>query len=166
MQNYKNSDYAANKFAAGIVYRFADKTVEVSLADYLRENPGKTEADFTALKALSDEMYREQDRTDYRQSYRDVSLHGLDETDACCVPSSEEIVFERIEQDETLRQRRKWTNQVLRALTKTQRQRYLLHVVDGLSSWKIAQLEGVKHQSVLESLESAEKKIKKILENG
>jgi len=32
MKHYKNSDYALNKFSEGIVYRFADDIVEVTLA--------------------------------------------------------------------------------------------------------------------------------------
>jgi hypothetical protein len=31
--------------------------VEVTLEDFLRDNPDKTEEDFAALKALSDEIY-------------------------------------------------------------------------------------------------------------
>ena len=44
------SDYALNKFSEGIVYQFSDRTLEISLEDFLRDNPGKTEADFMALK--------------------------------------------------------------------------------------------------------------------
>ena len=41
MKNYKDSDYALNKFSKGIVYR----------------NPGRTAQDFIELKVLSDEIY-------------------------------------------------------------------------------------------------------------
>ena len=51
MKNYRNSDYAANKNSKGIVYRFANQTIEITLEDYLRENPDKNEADFTELKS-------------------------------------------------------------------------------------------------------------------
>ena len=46
LKNYTDSDYAINKYSEGIVYKFADGIVEVTLADYLRDNPGKTEEDF------------------------------------------------------------------------------------------------------------------------
>ena len=62
MSKYQDSDYAVNKFSKGIVYRFSNETIEITLEAYLRDNPGKTKADFTALKALSDEIYYEQDR--------------------------------------------------------------------------------------------------------
>jgi len=54
MKHYTNSDYALNKYSEGIVYRFADSIVEITLADYLAENPSKTEGDFRELKELSD----------------------------------------------------------------------------------------------------------------
>lgn len=60
MKNYRDSDYALNKHSKGIVYRFADKIVEVTLAGYLAENPDKTEADFRMLKELSDSIYLDQ----------------------------------------------------------------------------------------------------------
>ncbi|MDR0818701.1 MAG: RNA polymerase subunit sigma-24, partial [Oscillospiraceae bacterium] len=60
MKNYQNSDYALNKFSKGIVYRFTDGIVEVTLADYLAENPGRTETDFRILKEASDENYLKQ----------------------------------------------------------------------------------------------------------
>lgn len=52
MKNYRKSDYALNKYRKGIVYKFADGIVEVTLEDYLRENPDKTETDFPSPQAL------------------------------------------------------------------------------------------------------------------
>jgi hypothetical protein len=60
MKNYQSSDYALNKYSSGIVYHFADEIVEVTLENYLTENPDKSEADFRALKELSDAIYLEQ----------------------------------------------------------------------------------------------------------
>lgn len=82
MSKYQDSDYAVNKFSKGIVYRFSNETIEITLEAYLRDNPGKTKADFTALKALSDEIYYEQDRADSAQTRKDISIHGL-ETQSC-----------------------------------------------------------------------------------
>ena len=62
MRNYKDSDYALNRYSQGIVYKFADGIVEVTREDYLRDNPDQTEDDFAQLKALSDEIYYLQDR--------------------------------------------------------------------------------------------------------
>lgn len=60
MRNYKESDYALNKFSEGIVYKFADGIVEITLEDYLQDNPDKSKDDFDKLKAISDEIYHEQ----------------------------------------------------------------------------------------------------------
>ncbi len=60
MKNYKGSDYAANKYSSGIVYRTANQTIEISLSDYLEANPDKTKQDFYKLKVLSDQIYLEQ----------------------------------------------------------------------------------------------------------
>lgn len=56
MWNYRKNDYAANKYSPNIVYRFNDEIIEISLEDYLEENPDRTEQDFLKLKALSDEI--------------------------------------------------------------------------------------------------------------
>mgnify|MGYP001105847572 CR=1 FL=1 len=41
-----------NRYSKGIVYKFADGIVEITLEDYLRDNPDKTEEDFAELKAM------------------------------------------------------------------------------------------------------------------
>ena len=92
MRDYRKSDYAINKYSPNIVYRFHDEIVEVSLEDYLKENPDKTEQDFAELKALSDEIYYEQDRAESAQTRKDVSIHGLEEMDCCSTrPLEEEL---------------------------------------------------------------------------
>ena len=68
MRNYKDSDYALNRYSKGIVYKFADGIVEITLEDYLRDNPDKTEEDFAELKAMSDEIYYQQDKRGYAES--------------------------------------------------------------------------------------------------
>lgn len=82
MKNYKDSDYALNKFSDGIVYRFADRIVEITLENYLAENPGKTAEDFLELKAPSDEIYHQQIIDENRTSRLAVSMNGLEETGA------------------------------------------------------------------------------------
>lgn len=79
MKNYKKSDYAINKYASGIVYRTADKIIEITLFDYLETNPDKTEQDFYELKALSDEIYLEQVRAENNSTQRNVSFENMAE---------------------------------------------------------------------------------------
>lgn len=90
MQNYRKSDYAINKNSPNIVYRFHNEIIEITLEDYLKENPDKTEHDFAELKALSDQIYYEQDRAESAQTRKDVSIHGLEETEHCATRALDE----------------------------------------------------------------------------
>ena len=168
MKNYKDSDYAINKNAAGIVYRFANQTVEITLNDYLRDNPTKTAADFEALKALSDADYYETDRSGYRQTWKNTSFDTLDEDETVIfsVPSAEDEVIEQVEQAAEYAKRQSSAARALDKLTEIQRRRYLMYHVQGLSTWQIAEREGANQKSIHESLQAAEKKIKKILSEG
>jgi DNA-directed RNA polymerase specialized sigma subunit, sigma24 homolog len=167
MQNYRDSDYALNKYSTGIVYRFADKIVEVTLDDYLAENPGASAEDFQRLKEISDADYLEQDRTDYRQTWKNSPMALLNESKQRLVPSPEETL---ISEQDALEARRKRTyrlklaKKLLGRLTHVQRQRYYLHHIRGLSTRKIAEIEGVNQKSVHESLHAAQKKIDKYLD--
>ena len=92
MYNYRKSDYAINKNSPNIVYRFHNEIIEITLEDYLEENPDKTEHDFAELKAQSDQIYYEQDRSESAQTRKDVSIHGLEEMDCCSTrPLEEEL---------------------------------------------------------------------------
>ena len=163
MKNYTDSDYALNKYSEGIVYRFADKIIEVALEDYLTENPGKTEDDFLKLKAFSDADYHESDKSGYRQSWKNVPIGDLAETNVCSVPSAEYAVVDEPEEAERMETRLTLAKGALDKLTEVQRRRYIQYHADGLSSYKIAELEGKDHKTILESLRAAEKKIKKFL---
>ncbi|MDR1689176.1 MAG: hypothetical protein LBS21_11270 [Clostridiales bacterium] len=161
MRNYKESDYAMNKYSDGIVYRFADGIVEISLSDYLAENPEKTEADFRALKEISDSDYLMNDRADNAQTKRNSPLNEAVLRHAI---SPEEILVNKItEQEEAVVQRRRLASvtQILKKLTAVQRRRYLLFVVNGLTEREIAEKEGSTQQAVSKSLCWVEKKIKK-----
>lgn len=163
MSNYQDSDYALNKFSEGIVYRFADGVKEITLADYLRDNPGKTDADFAALKALSDEIYYEQDRADSAQTRRNSSIHGMEETERCATRPLEDELMERYLEIHN----RRYAWQAVRALlegstlTEVQRRRFRLHVFKGLSTRQISRIEGKSHVAVAKSVNLAIAKLKK-----
>ena len=163
MKNYIDSDYAANKNAAGIVYRFANEIVEISLEAYLAENPGNTKADFAEWKALSDRDYFEQDRRDCRQTWKNISLHGLGELEDRTAPALEAVVISRLEQATMQRQRYALARQALDKLTEVQRRRYLQYHTQGMTEEQIATEEGISQQAISKSLMWAEKKIKKFL---
>ena len=102
MRNYKDSDYALNRYSQGIVYKFAEGIVEVTLEDYLRDNPDKTEEDFAELKALSDEIYYQQDRQEQRTSRHDVSINGMEEMDIAAVPPIDAELIRKSEEEKAL----------------------------------------------------------------
>ncbi|MCL2517313.1 MAG: RNA polymerase subunit sigma-24 [Oscillospiraceae bacterium] len=169
MKNYKDSDYALNKYSGGIVYRFADGIVEVTLADYLAENPGKTENDFRALKELSNNIYLMQAQDENAQTKKNTCFDELDETSLCCEPSPEDLFIDELnaqEESERYERNLKTARFLLDKLTEVQRRRYLMYHVDGLSTWEIAKAEGVNQKSIHECLEAADKKIKKVLASG
>ena len=162
MRNYKDSDYALNRYSHGIVYKFADGIVEVTLEEYLRDNPDKTEEDFAELKALSDEIYYQQDRQEYRVSHRNVSISGMEDTLVASAPSVDAELIQKAEEKKALEA----AIRLLESgkLTDVQKRRFYLHFFQGLSTRKIAKLEGVHQLAVWDSLMWAEKKLKKFYE--
>lgn len=162
MRKYQDSDYAVNKFSPHIVYRFADGTVEVTLNDYLRDNPGKTEQDFAELKALSDKIYYIQDRDDTRYGKRKNTLGSIEESERFSTGSPDiELIQINDEQNAIAA-----AMQLLDSgdLTEIQRRRFILHFFQGLSYRQIARQEGVFFTSVAESMETAMSKLKKYFE--
>lgn len=162
MRNYKDSDYALNRYSQGIVYKFADSIVEVTQEDYLHDNPNKTEADFAELKALSDEIYYKQDRQEYRTSRLDVSMSGIEETVIARVSAIDVELIRKDEEEKALDAAMKLLHS--RKLTSIQQRRFLLYFFKGLSTRQIAELEGVHQRAVWDSLMWAEKKLKKFYE--
>ena len=162
MKNYRDSDYAANKYSNSIVYRFSDKVVKVTLETYLAENPGKTEKDFEELKALSDEIYLEQDRTENAKTKKNISIYGIEETEACSTCSLDEEYLEVKDRSYALEAVRQLMDSG--KLTEVQKHRFILYYFKGLSIRQIAKQEGVFFTSVAESLNAATDKLKKIFE--
>lgn len=163
LRDYRKSDYAINKYSPNIVYRFHDEIIEVSLEDYLKENPDKTEQDFAELKALSDEIYYEQDRAESAQTRKDISIHGLEEMDCCSTRPLEEELEELAAEAQNRRCARLALERLLSAgvLTEVQKRRFRLHVFRDLSTRQIGRLEGTSHQAVAKSLNLAIEKLKK-----
>ena len=162
MRNYKDSDYALNRYSQGIVYKFADGIVEVTLEDFLRDNPGKTEEDFAELKARSDEIYYQQDRQEYRVSHRNVSISGMEDSVIASALSVDAELIQKAEEKKAL----ETAIRLLESgkLTDVQKRRFCLHFFQGLSTRQIAKLEGVHQRAVWDSLMWAEKKLKKFYE--
>jgi hypothetical protein len=169
MKHYKKSDYALNKYSEGIVYQFVDGTVEVTLADFLTGNPGKTAADFAALKALSDGIYLEQVQSENSKTRLNSGAYGLEVTKVAIQNHTDDLSIDSIDgqaEAERLCQRCVLAKQALDKLTTIQRRRYLMHHVKGMTIREIAKKEGAFFTTIHQCLQAAEKKIKKILEKG
>lgn len=170
MKKYNVNDYALNKGADGIVYKFVDgASCTVTLTNYIGENLKRTEKDFEKLKAWSDENYREQLCADWRERRGSVSLHTAGRGYTFTVPSAEDEYFAPIERLERALQRKALialAEQALSLLTDIQRRRYVQYFVHEFSARKIAELEGVSHVAIIYSLEWAQKKICKFIKHN
>lgn len=162
MKNYTDSDYALNKYSEGIVYKFADGVEEITLEDYLRENPGRTAEDFAELKSLSDEIYHEQVVQTNRTSRLDVTMNGLEESEQLATVSLDTELIHKQESRNALQAARQLLDSS--ELTEIQRRRFILHFFEGLSYRQIAKREGVFFTSVAESVGAAARKLKKFFE--
>jgi hypothetical protein len=154
MKNYTDSDYALNKYSEGIVYRFADGSrFTVTLADYLAENPDKTETDFAALKEASDAIYLDQVRAENAQTKKNVSMHGLEDGDRFGGIPLEDEFIDALEREEALKAFYALLSSG--ALTETQERRFRLHVLEGLTFRETAKREGVAVRAIQKSVEAA-----------
>jgi len=163
MRHYTNSDYALNKYSKGIVYRSVDGIIEITLEEYLQDNPCKTMTDFYELKEISDSIYLTQVKNENAQTRKDTPLDYVDEALLCLELSPEEIFIaelDAIDADNRYQAQLTIANQALDKLTAIQCKRYLLHIVDELTTREIAALEGVAQQVVNKSILAAKKKIK------
>jgi hypothetical protein len=174
MKNHQNSDYALNKNSANIEYRFANGErvpgySSYSEADFLSDKPGKTVTDFAALKGFSDEDYHGQKLRDYNTTHLNLNIEWAEEKGLCCSRSPEQILIARINAGEYVKKRARKVaiaKRVLAAMTDAQRRRYIQHAAYGLSTREMAEREGTSQRTVMDSLELAEKKIKKFLAGG
>lgn len=162
MKNYRESDYALNKYSEGIVYRFTDKIVEITMEDFLRENPDKTEQDFQELKAVSDELYLEQVRLETAQGNKKISLNSLEETENCAACPLDEEYIESEERQRVMRAVDKLFTEG--RMTEKQKRRFVQHYILGLSLRQIAAIESVHFTSVDESRKRAADKLKQYFE--
>ena len=162
MKNYKSSDYGINKYSEGIIYKTANQIIEISLADYLKANPDKTEQDFRELKALSDEIYLEQVRTENRITQKTLSLENITQTQDVTALTIEENYIEKLDRQYIALAFKKFLKDG--SLTEVQKRRFIMHVFKNLSMRKIARIENVDFTSVRESIHSAKRKLKKFFE--
>ena len=163
MKDYKKSDYALNKNRKGIVYRNADgSTLEITFEKIAEGKPQFTYEDFQKLKQFSDSIYLEQVKADGRYLYYvKGSYDEIPDFAWLATKSLEEELFGDTMDLPSLEEVRRIAGEVL---TPTQKRRFLMYL-EGLTTVKIAEIEGCNQKSVWESLEAAKEKIQKYLKN-
>ena len=159
-RNYRQSDYAKNKYSSNIVYAGSDETIEITLEQFLEENPGMTEEDFLYWKNWSDENFCIMDRKDSNEAKHTVSIHSIEETELVSVPSAEDLVIEKLNRENERVYTMKDAEAVLSKLTDIQRRRFLMHEVYEMTFREIAHIEGGDHMAIIRSVEYAKRKIK------
>lgn len=78
-------------------------------------------------------------------------------------PNTESRIILSIERDEQIRQSGILIKRMKACLSEKQYRRLWLYHIEGMDTYQIAMMEGVTHQSISESLQSARKKIMKFL---
>lgn len=160
MRRFQNTDYVRNKYSKGILYKVSDGYIEVTLEDYIKENPDKTEEDFMELKQISDAIYYEQDQEEasYARRKEEVEVEEIMDEE---VSSLDISLVEKEEKEEMTKAVKQLLNN--RDLTFIQRRRFYLHFFEGMSYREIAKQEGIYYTSVRDSIQLAIKKIKKYI---
>ncbi len=158
MNNYKKSLYVLNKYSENIIYRAGNEIVEVTLEDYLKENPTHTKEDFIKIKNFSDEMFRTEALGDTRYRRRKTSIDNFSNDNL----SSKETPLDIIIQLETKIKIDKSVEKLLNenSLTEIQKRRFIMHIYENKSLRDIAKLEGVTHIAIHKSIKYAFEKLK------
>ena len=166
-KNYMQEHYAINKHSKGIIYRGTDGDNEISLEQFLSENPTLTESDFNYWKSLSDELHKEEDRKNNEITRKNVSINEIEETQLVAVESAETEFIQSISEKDAVKKEIMSAQFILRIaqeeLSDIQFRRFLSRYVDGKKEEDIAKDEGVCQSTISRSILGAENKIKKII---
>ena len=158
-RNFKNSDYAKNKYSEGVVYTFVDGTeVEIKLSTAMEADSNVTVEKFQELKNVSDAIFEADDNSDDLYSkYVKTTYETIEDGAWLATKSLEEEYFDRLE-DEALNEKvKRFANT---KLTENQRRRFWL-LLEGKSQAEIAAIEKCTQQNISASQKAIQKKFKK-----
>ena len=152
------SDYALNKKdPEAIVYPSATGVhIRLTCEEFASEE------EFLYWKDLSDNDYHETEMAEHIYANHSLSLNILSEK-ATATPSAEVLLLSHQEQEEREKLRCLLLQGLDTQLSPKQRRRLWLYCVKGKSVRQIAEVDHVKHQSVVESLLAAKKKMREFL---
>ena len=158
---YYKSNYALNRNKKAIVYENADGTIlEITFEKIAAGNPSFTEADFEKLKEFSDQLYLDEQRSDvtYNKHVKG-SFDEMEDSSWLATESFENELLDKLEDDSLEAIVRKYIDE---NFTEVQRRRFLMFL-NGISTVKIAEIEGCNQNAVWKSIELARKKLKNLL---
>lgn len=157
MKNYRETDYALNKNRKGIVYRNPDgSTLEITFEKIAEGNPEFTYEDFMKLKAFSDQIYLKQAKAENNHSYYvKGSFDEVSDSVWLSTPSLEELFFCERKELPTMEEVKVATE---KCLTKVQKRRFSLYL-EGMTTVKIAEIEGCNQNAVWKSIQQSTKKL-------
>ena len=95
-KNYRQSNYALNKYSTGIVYKYVDESVtEIRFEDISATDPTFTEEAFDELKEISNELYHKEAASDeLYYKYIKATLDGEDAGNWVSTKTLEEEFFD------------------------------------------------------------------------
>lgn len=168
MSPYRKSLYALNRNQKGIIYQFSDAIVEVKCEEVMDSDDTFTEAAFEQIKSLSDQLFRDEKLSDWRNNHKHTSLDSLGCRQIPKHLSAEDEYFTSLElkkEQATECAMLEVAKVALNTLSRQQRRRFLLHAVHQMTVRQIARIEGVSYVAVHYSITSARKKIDSFLNN-
>lgn len=173
MSHNTKTDWAKNKSHPNeIIYTFTDSEVRYRkvggcIYEITKPHGGKavkrllsegemTVDEFDRIKKASDECFHDEEKNNKVETKRSVPLDDVENT----LEASSEMLPDTVRQRHTVREAAELLNAM--KLTPTQRRRFLLHC-KGLTGKEIAALEGVRPQTVTQSIREVNAKRNKIL---
>ena len=161
-KDYRKSNYAINKVRKGIVYRNADGSIlEVTFEKIAENDPSFTKEDFEKLKQLSDELYHEEAKNDWKYHYHITDdLNDNSSSSWLYSLALEEEIIGRGDEKRFIQAVKEIIDTLL---TPTQRRRFIMFAFEGLTYREIARIERVNIRAVWESIELSKKKIQKFI---
>ena len=160
---YYKSNYALNRNKKAIVYQNADGTIlEITFEKIAAGNPNFTEEDFEKLKEFSDQLLEEQRSDVTYNKHVKGCVDEMEDSSWLATDSFEKELLDKLE-DESLE--KIMSDYMTEKFTEIQRRRFLMYL-NGISTVKIAEIEGCNQNAVWKSIELAKRKLKKILQKG
>ena len=163
-KNFNKENYAMNKYSKSIVYCGSEQDYEITLEQFLKENPNMAEADFEYWKRISDEIYRDEASKNVSVKRNNIAIDDVNERKLPTVNSAEDEYFSMLNSDklskENIMNKEFICGLAKKILTDKELKRFNDFYLKKKKMKEIAHDEGVYHTSVSRSITKAKEKIK------